>query len=43
MCAFVAFFAFSPGPVKFIVASGIFPTNIRSHAMSIAILTMWVP
>lgn len=41
MCAFVAFFAFSLGPIKFIFASEIFPTNIRSHAMSIAILTMW--
>ena len=41
MCAFVAFFAFSLGPIKFIFAAEIFPTNIRSHAMSIAILTMW--
>ena len=41
MCAFVACFAFSLGPVKFIFASEIFPTNIRSHAMSIAILAMW--
>ena len=41
MCAFVAFFAFSLGPIKFIFASEIFSTNIRSHAMSVAILTMW--
>jgi MFS transporter, SP family, arabinose:H+ symporter len=41
MCAFVAFFAFSLGPIKFIFASEIFPTNIRSHAMAIVILTMW--
>jgi sugar porter (SP) family MFS transporter len=41
MCAFVAFFAFSLGPIKFIFASEIFPTNIRSHAMSVVILTMW--
>ena len=41
MCAFVAFFAFSLGPIKFIFASEIFPTNVRSHAMSIVILTMW--
>lgn len=41
MRAFVAFFAFSLGPIKFIFASEIFPTNIRSHAMSVAILTMW--
>jgi sugar porter (SP) family MFS transporter len=42
MCSFVAFFAFSLGPIKFIFASEIFPTNIRSHAMAIAILTMWL-
>jgi len=41
MCTFVAFFAFSLGPIKFIFAAEIFPTNIRSHAMSVAILTMW--
>ncbi|HKL21997.1 MAG TPA: MFS transporter, partial [Tichowtungia sp.] len=41
MCAFVAFFAFSLGPMKFIFSSEIFPTSIRSHAMSIVILTMW--
>ncbi|MHC4881847.1 MAG: sugar porter family MFS transporter [Planctomycetota bacterium] len=42
MCGFVAFFAFSLGPIKFIFASEIFPTNIRSHAMSIVVLTMWL-
>lgn len=41
MCLFVAFFAFSLGPIKFIFASEIFPTSIRSHAMSVTILTMW--
>ena len=41
MCAFVAFFAFSLGPIKFIFASEIFPTHIRSHAVSVTILTMW--
>ncbi len=41
MCGFVAFFAFSLGPIKFIFASEIFPTNIRSHAMSVVILSMW--
>lgn len=41
MCLFVAFFAFSLGPIKFIFASEIFPTSIRSHAMAIVILTMW--
>jgi len=28
-------------PIKFIFASEIFPTHIRSHAMALAILTMW--
>ena len=41
MCGFVAFFAFSLGPIKFVFASEIFPTNIRSHAMSVVILSMW--
>jgi sugar porter (SP) family MFS transporter len=42
MCGFVAFFAFSLGPIKFIFASEIFPTHIRSHAMAIVILVMWL-
>ncbi len=41
ICSFVAFFAFSLGPIKFIFASEIFPTRIRSHALSLVILTMW--
>lgn len=41
MCSFVGCFAFSLGPIKFVFASEIFPTNIRSHAMSATILTMW--
>jgi MFS family permease len=41
MCGFVAFFAFSLGPIKFVFASEIFPTNIRSHAMAVVILSMW--
>jgi hypothetical protein len=31
------------GGQMFIFASGDFPTNIRSHAMSITILRMWAP
>ena len=42
MCGFVACFAFSLGPIKFIFASEIFPTNIRSHAMSVVILSLWL-
>ncbi len=41
ICGFVACFAFSLGPIKFVFASEIFPTNIRSHAVSVAILAMW--
>ncbi len=42
ICSFVAFFAFSLGPIKFIFAAEIFPTNIRSHAISVVILSMWL-
>ena len=42
ICGFVAFFAFSLGPIKFIFASEIFPTNIRAHAVSVVILSMWL-
>lgn len=42
ICGFVAFFAFSLGPVKFIFASEIFPTNIRSHAMAVVVLALWL-
>lgn len=39
---FLAFFAFSIGPLKFVVASEIFPSNIRAKAMGLSILAMWV-
>jgi len=42
ICGFVAFFSFSLGPIKFVFASEIFPTNIRSHAISVVILSMWL-
>ena len=42
ICSFVAFFSFSLGPIKFVFASEIFPTNIRSHAISVVILSMWL-
>ncbi len=42
ICGFVACYAFSLGPIKFIFASEIFPTNIRSHAMSAVILALWL-
>ncbi len=42
MCAFVAFFAFSLGPIKFVIMNEIFPTKVRSRAVAIATITIWV-
>ncbi|RZK78207.1 MAG: MFS transporter [Pedobacter sp.] len=42
MTVFLACFAFSIGPLKFVVASEIFPTNIRGKAMGVSIMVMWV-
>lgn len=39
---FLACFACSIGPLKFVVASEIFPTAIRGKAMSLSILVMWL-
>ncbi len=39
---FLACFAFSIGPLKFVVVSEIFPANVRAKAMGISILAMWV-
>lgn len=39
---FLLFFAFSLGPLKFVISSEIFPTAIRGTALSICIMTMWV-
>ncbi len=39
---FLLFFAFSLGPLKFVIATEIFPTYIRGTAVSICIMTMWV-
>jgi SP family arabinose:H+ symporter-like MFS transporter len=40
--AFLASFAFSIGPLKFVVAAEIFPGNIRGRAMAISIMVMWI-
>lgn len=40
--AFLACFAFSIGPLKFVVAAEIFPGKIRGRAMAISIMVMWV-
>lgn len=39
--SFLAFFSFSIGPLKFVIASEIFPNKIRGRALGISILTMW--
>src|SRR3546814_1611979 len=39
---FVAFFAFSLGPIKWIVISEIFPTGVRARAMGIATVAVWL-
>jgi MFS transporter, SP family, arabinose:H+ symporter len=39
---FLLFFAFSLGPLKFVIATEIFPTHVRGTAVSICIMTMWV-
>ncbi len=40
--AFLGCFAFSIGPLKFVVASEIFPNKIRGRALAISIITMWI-
>lgn len=42
LCAFVAFFAFSIGPIKWVVISEIFPTNLRARAMGMATVALWL-
>jgi len=39
---FIAFFAFSYGPVIWTLLSELYPTSVRGRAMSIATLTLWV-
>ena len=40
--SFLGCFAFSIGPLKFVVASEIFPNAIRGRALAISIMVMWV-
>lgn len=42
MALFLACFAFSLGPIPWILISEIFPTNIRGRAMSIGTLILWI-
>jgi len=39
--AFLACFAFSIGPLKFVIAAEIFPDSIRAKALSLSIMVMW--
>ena len=39
---FIASFACSIGPLKFVIASEIFPGQLRAKALSISIMTMWI-
>jgi SP family arabinose:H+ symporter-like MFS transporter len=39
---FLFFFAFSLGPLKFVISTEIFPTHIRGTALSMCIMTMWI-
>ena len=39
---FIASFAFSFGPVSFIIINEIFPNAIRAKAVSLAILSLWI-
>jgi sugar porter (SP) family MFS transporter len=41
ICMFMACFAFSIGPIKWVVMSEIFPTKIRGRAVAIATLAVW--
>ncbi len=42
LVAFLAFFAFSIGPLKFVIASEIFPNRIRGRALALSIMSMWI-
>lgn len=39
---FIASFAFSFGPVTFIIINEIFPNTVRAQAVSLAILSLWI-
>jgi SP family arabinose:H+ symporter-like MFS transporter len=42
ICLFCAFFAFSLGPVKWVVMSEIFPTRIRGRAVAVGTTAVWL-
>jgi len=42
ICVFCAFFAFSLGPIKWVIMSEIFPTQLRGRAIAIATTAVWL-
>ena len=42
ICLFMACFAFSIGPIKWVMMSEIFPTRIRGRAIAIATVAVWL-
>jgi sugar porter (SP) family MFS transporter len=42
ICLYMACFAFSIGPIKWVVMSEIFPTRIRGRAVAIATVAVWL-
>jgi MFS transporter, SP family, arabinose:H+ symporter len=42
ICLFFAFFAFSIGPIKWVMMAEIFPTKIRGRAVAIATVAVWL-
>lgn len=42
MCSYLACFAFSLGPLPWVLMSEIFPTRVRGRAMSIATFSLWL-
>jgi MFS transporter, SP family, arabinose:H+ symporter len=42
ICLFMACFAFSIGPIKWVIMSEIFPTRIRGRAVAIATVAVWL-
>lgn len=39
---FTSFFAFSVGPIKFVIISEVFPARIRGKAVSLSTMSIWV-
>ena len=42
VCVYIAFFAFTWGPVSWVITGEIFPLNIRAKAMSLSVASNWL-